>query len=78
MLAALPFAAGFYVFRRALAGSAWLRMAIVGVACGALGAVLVRLHCPRDSFAHVALGHGAALVLFGALGVAVGRRSARL
>jgi hypothetical protein len=78
MLAGLPFAAGFYVFRRALPGSAWLRMAIVGVACGALGALLVRLHCPRESIPHIVLGHGAALILFGALGVATGQRVARL
>ncbi len=73
LFAGLPFAAGFFVFRRALAGSAWLRMGIFGIACGSIGAALVRLRCPNDSIPHILLGHGAAILLFGLLGGKVGR-----
>jgi hypothetical protein len=78
VLGALPFAAGFFVFRRTLAGSAWLRMTLFGVGCGLVGAVLVRLHCPNDSIPHVLVGHGAALLAYGLLGARVGRGSVRV
>jgi len=78
MLGALPFTAGFFVFRRTLAGSAWLRMALFGVTCGLVGAVLVRLHCPNDSIPHVWVGHGAALLAYGLLGAKVGRGRMRV
>lgn len=77
-LAALPFAAGLWAFRRTLTGCAWARMASFGIACGSLAGVLMRVHCPNEATAHVLLGHGAGIVLFGLLGAAVGRGTLRV
>lgn len=78
MLASLPFGAMFVLFRRRLTGIAWLRMALFGAASGTLGAVLVRLHCSRDSLTHFLLGHGAAIWMFGLLGAWVASRRMRI
>ena len=77
MLGALPFVSGALFFRRKVLGAVWLRAALYGVACGALGAVLVRMHCAKDSFAHVLVGHGAGIVIFGLLAAALARRFMR-
>jgi hypothetical protein len=78
LLAAVPLAAGFVAFRRSLAGNVALRMACFGVGSGVLGAVLLRVHCPNDAAAHVALGHGAAVLLGALAGAIAGRATARL
>jgi hypothetical protein len=77
MLGALPFVLGAVVFRRKVLGAVWLRAALFGIACGALGAVLVRMHCAKDSIAHILVGHGAGIVLFGLLAAALARRLMR-
>lgn len=78
LLAGLPFAAGFVLFRRGFAGNAGLRMALFGGACGSIAAALVRVHCPKDSVAHILIGHGVAILLFSLLGAKVGRESVRV
>ena len=78
VLAAVPLLAGFLAFHRGLGGNVALRMLCFGVGSGALGAVLLRVHCPNDGAAHVLLGHGAAIVFGAVAGALVGRVSARL
>jgi Negative regulator of sigma F len=77
MLGALPFVAGALVFRRKVLGAVWLRAALFGIACGALGAALVRMHCAKDSIAHLLVGHGAGIVVFGLVASFLARRFMR-
>ncbi len=78
LLGAVLFTAGVFAYRGMIAGSAWLRMAAFGVACGSLAAFILRLHCPGDSILHVLLGHGAAMLVFGLLGATAARRTMRV
>jgi hypothetical protein len=39
---------------------------------------MIRLHCPSESLLHLVLGHGAALLVFSALGATVAHRVARV
>lgn len=69
----LPFVFAVLAYRGAFVTNALTRMAAFGIAAGAFAALLLRLHCPHDGVMHVLVGHGAALVLFAALGAVAAR-----
>jgi hypothetical protein len=73
VLASVPLALGAMVLRRAFVSASGWRMAALGVACGALGAVAIGLVCPFSGALHVTLGHGAMMVVMGLGGGALGR-----
>ena len=66
-----------FAYRRAFASASISRGAALGVALGVVAAVTLRLHCPDDSFFHVVIGHGAALVFGAVAGATLGRRVLR-
>ena len=73
LLAAGPFVLAVLAFRHAFASSSGWRTASLGVASGALAAAAMGLHCSADGLAHLLLGHGAAMVAGGLVGLALGR-----
>jgi hypothetical protein len=77
ILAGVPLAIGAYAFRRAFATSAAWRMCALGVASGAAAAATMSLACPVSSAGHVLVGHGAMMLLAGAVGAWVGERVGR-
>lgn len=72
-IAAIPLAALLYAYRHAFATSARKRSLAIGIACGAIAAAAMELHCSVDSAAHMVAGHGSALLLAGLLGLAATR-----
>jgi hypothetical protein len=72
-IAVLPLAALLYAYRHAFATSARKRSLAIGIACGAIAAAAMELHCSVDSAAHMIVGHGSALLLAGLLGLAATR-----
>jgi hypothetical protein len=75
-LTAGPVALVALAWRRAFAAAAAWRTAAMGVASGALGVITLTLICPVTTAWHVAVGHGAAIVLGGLAGAAVARWTA--
>jgi hypothetical protein len=67
----LVFAA--WAFRHAFATGSALKVTALGVACGALAAAMMNLVCPDDSAYHVLVGHGAMMIVAGAVGAWLGR-----
>jgi hypothetical protein len=60
-------------WRRAFAAAAAWRTAALGVGCGALAATTLSFVCPLATAGHVAVAHGAALVLGGLVGAGMAR-----
>ena len=77
LLATGPLALGALAFRHAFAIVSVWRTAALGLACGALAAATMTLVCPIDNAAHVLVGHGTILVIAGAVGTVLGRRTCR-
>jgi hypothetical protein len=77
ILAFGPLGLGLWVFRRAFVATATWRTAAVGVACGALAAATISLHCPVSSAWHVVVGHGTVMLVGGLIGAWVGRTLSR-
>jgi len=77
-LAAVPLAVGALTLRRSRVGAAGAASACFAVACGVLGAVMMRLHCGRDAFGHVAAVHGSAIAVAAFAGAVIGRLNARV
>jgi hypothetical protein len=69
-----PLALAAWAFRHAFATGSALKVSALGVACGALAAVMMNLVCPDDSAYHVLVGHGAMMIVAGAVGAWLGRR----
>jgi hypothetical protein len=77
ILALGPLGLGLWAFRRAfVAAPAW-RTAAMGIACGALAAATLSLHCPVSSAWHVVVGHGTVMLVAGLAGAWLGRTFAR-
>ena len=76
---AVPVALGLWSLRRLLFGNGWRVRVALGGAAGALGGLVLHVHCAAPDAAHVGLVHGAALLLPAALlGVtAIGRLSSQ-
>jgi len=72
-LAAAPLALGVWSFRNAFVAAPVWRSAALGVAAGALAAATMSLACSTDSALHVLVGHGAMMLVGGAVGAALGR-----
>lgn len=68
-----PLVLAALAFRHAIATASTLKTSALGVACGALAAVMMNFVCPDNGGFHVLVGHGAVMVLAGALGAFVGR-----
>jgi hypothetical protein len=77
ILAAGPLAVAAYAFRHAFATLAAWRTAALGIACGALATAALALACPISNMWHVLVGHGAVLLLAGAVGAVLGQRICR-
>jgi hypothetical protein len=77
VLVAIPLALGAMVFRHAFPGASMWRTAALGVACGGLGAATMSLVCRHGGAFHVVLGHGAMMIVGGAVGALLGRRMTR-
>lgn len=73
VLAAGPLVLAIIAFRRAFASAAGWRTAALGVACGAVAAAAMNLRCAVDGQLHLLLGHGAALVVAGVVGLSLAR-----
>lgn len=73
MFAAGPFALAVHAFRRGFASAAEWRTAALGVGCGALAAAAMNLRCAVDGQLHLLLGHGAGLLVAGAVGLSLAR-----
>jgi len=73
MLAAGPLALAAYAYRHAFAAGAVSRTVALGVGCGALAAAAIELRCSTPGAAHVLIGHGAALLLGGIVGMGLAR-----
>ena len=72
-LAGLPGLVGAaVVLRHAFLNAPVLRGALVGAACGLVGAISIHSHCPVVSASHVLVAHGLPIVVFGALGAIFG------
>jgi hypothetical protein len=77
LLTAPPVALAVVAFRRAfVAASAW-RTAALGIACGALAAATMSLVCWHAGGLHIVVGHGALMVVAGAVGALLGRSVTR-
>jgi hypothetical protein len=72
-LAAAPLALGVWSFQHAFAAATRWRSAALGVAAGALAAATMSLACSNDGAVHVIVGHGAMMLVGGAVGAALGR-----
>jgi hypothetical protein len=72
-LAAVPLALGVWSFRHAYVAAATWRSAGLGVAAGALAAGTMSIACSNDGALHVLVGHGAMMLVGGAVGAALGR-----
>jgi hypothetical protein len=72
-LAAAPLALGVWSFRHAFVTATTWRSTGLGVAAGALAAATMSLACSTDSVLHVIVGHGAMMLVGGAVGAALGR-----
>jgi len=68
-----PLALAAWAFRHAFATGSAVKVSALGVACGALAAVMMNLVCPDDSAYHVLVGHGAMMLVAGAAGAWLGR-----
>jgi hypothetical protein len=75
-LAAGPVALIALAWRHAFPAAARWRTAALGVACGAMATTTLSLVCPVTSAWHVAVGHGAAMMLGGLVGAAIARWTA--
>jgi hypothetical protein len=62
-VAVIPALLGLAVLRRVVPGGAWRTALPVGAGCGVLAGAVLQLHCPNGGVAHVALGHGLAMLL---------------
>lgn len=71
--AAPPSLAFAVVLHRGFLTNSTLHGALVGAACGLLGAVGVHSHCPVVTPSHVAVAHGIVLVFGAIAGAALGR-----
>ncbi|HEY1690615.1 MAG TPA: NrsF family protein [Polyangiaceae bacterium] len=71
LLTAGPLALGGLVFRRAFAAASQWRTAALGAACGAIAAATMSLACRHSGALHVILGHGAMILVGGAVGALV-------
>jgi len=78
-VAAAPLVLGLWSLRRVLLVSGWRVLAALGGAAGALGGLVLHVHCPSSNAPHIAVVHGMALVLPAAVLalVAPGRLSTR-
>jgi len=74
VLALLPLAAFGLLWRRTDPFTPRLTGALIGAWAGLTAAVGLTVSCPTDSAAHVAVGHGGALLAGALLGVWIGRR----
>jgi hypothetical protein len=72
-LAAVPLAVGVGSFRHAFVTATRWRSAALGVAAGALAAATMSIACSTDGVLHVLVGHGAMMLVGGAIGAAFGR-----
>ncbi|MGO9835341.1 MAG: NrsF family protein [Polyangiaceae bacterium] len=72
-LASAPLALGVWSFRHAFVTATTWRSAGLGVAAGALAAATMSLACTTDGVLHVLVGHGAMMLVGGAVGAALGR-----
>jgi hypothetical protein len=77
ILALGPLGLGLWVFRHAFAAGATWRAAAVGIACGALAAATISLHCPISTAWHVIVGHGTIMLIAGLAGAWLGRSVTR-
>jgi hypothetical protein len=77
ILALGPLGLGLWVYRHAFAAVASWRAAAVGVACGALAAATISLHCPVSAAWHVIVGHGTIMLIAGLAGAWLGRAVTR-
>jgi hypothetical protein len=75
-LVAGPVALLAIAWRRAFATASVWRTAALGVACGALAATTLGIVCPDASPWHVAVAHGAAMLVGGVAGIIVARWTA--
>ena len=73
VLASAPLALGVWSFRHAFVGAPVWRSAALGVAAGALAAATMTLACSTDGALHVLVGHGAMMLVGGAVGATLGR-----
>jgi hypothetical protein len=71
-LAAVPLAVGVGSFRHAFVTATRWRSAALGVAAGALAAATMTIVCSTDGVLHVLVGHGAMMLVGGAIGAALG------
>jgi len=78
-IAAAPLALGLWSLRRVLLVGGWRVLSALGGAAGALGGLVLHVHCAISSAPHIAVVHGTALVLPAAILalVAPGRLSTR-
>jgi hypothetical protein len=65
------------VFRRAFVAAAAWRSAVLGVACGALGAATMTIACSHGEALHVIVAHGSMMLVGGGLGALIGRSVTR-
>ena len=66
------------VLRGAFLNAPALRGAMVGAVCGLAGTAGIHAHCPVVTPSHVLLAHGPPILLFAALGAAIGMRRGRV
>lgn len=76
-VAVLPVVLGLAALRRVVPGGAWRTALAVGAGSGVLAGAVLQLHCPNALFTHVALAHGAAMILPAFVLVAIQRRPRR-
>jgi hypothetical protein len=62
-VAALPVLLGLHALRRVVPGGAWRTSLSLGASAGILAALTLQLHCSTPGLVHVAVAHGAAMVI---------------
>jgi hypothetical protein len=62
-IAAAPLTLGLWSLRRVLLVSGWRVLSALGGAAGALGGLVLQVHCAISNAPHIAVVHGTALVL---------------
>jgi hypothetical protein len=78
LLGAGPLMLAAFALRNAFAAATGWRTAAVGVVCGALAAATIALVCPDGGALHVLIGHGAMMLVMGALAAGLIGRTARI